>query len=274
VNGLKKTWRKRLTSVGIVIVLVGSIFLYNKLTIKNELNEITVVVAKEKIPPRTKITKDMLTTITEPARGVPPNAVADPNKVIGKWTVSGYGFSKNSYIFDGLIVEQSELPDAALLELKEGEVAIPLLVDLETSLGNSIIPKSKVDLYFQSVVSEENEQKALLGKLASNVRVISVKDSQASNVFDEEGYLDENNKRDATKAETSTLAKIYIFAVPEELGKLVNKAKLLGQVFPVATGSTYKEGAEVAVSNDEVISYINKYSNLTTLSANENKEVE
>lgn len=47
------------------------------------------------------------------------------------------------------MVSKDELPDAAILNLKPSEVAFPLLVDIETSSGNSIIPESHVDLYFK-----------------------------------------------------------------------------------------------------------------------------
>lgn len=253
-------WKKRLLSLLTVGLLVGGIVVYTQVTIDAEVNEKTIFMTKVDIPPRTEITKDMLTTHNVPARAIPPNAITNPDEILGKWTVSGYGLSKNSYIFDNKIVEKKDLPDAGLLELKEGEVAVPLLVDLETSLGNSIIPNTNVDLYFRNVISDGKEQLALLGPLASNIRVVAVKDSQATNVFDTEGSLNEANTQDITKAQSTTMAKIYIFAVPTELGELINKGKLLGEVFPVATGQTYDTDLEVTSTENEVINYIQETS--------------
>ncbi len=55
------------------------------------------------------------------------------------------------------VVKKEELPDSAILNLKDGEVAFPLLVDLETSSGNSIIPNTYVDLYFKQVVKRRRQ---------------------------------------------------------------------------------------------------------------------
>ena len=254
-------WKKRLLSLLTVGLLVGGIVMYTQVTIDAEVNEKTVIVTKVDIPPRTQITEDMLSTHSVPSRAIPLNAITDPDEIVGKWTVSGYGISKNSFVYEDKIVEQKDLPDAGLLELKEGEVAVPLLVDLETSLGNSIIPNTNVDLYFRNVIYDGKEQKALLGPLASNIRVVAVKDSQASNVFDIEGGLSQEGKpKDITKSESTTLAKIYIFAVPTELGELINKGKLLGEVFPVATGQTYETGLEVTSTENEVVDYIQQVS--------------
>lgn len=254
----KGIWKKRLLSIITVVLLIGVITAYTKITINAEVNEKTVFVTKMDIPPRTQITEEMLVKHTIPSRAIPLNSITDPDEIVGKWTVTGYGISKNSFIFKDKIVEQSELPDAGLLELKEGEIAVPLLVDLETSLGNSIIPNTNIDLYFRDVIYDENNPKAMLGTLAENIRVIAVKDSQATNVFDTKGNLDEANSQDITTTESTTLAKIYIFAVPTELGELINKGKLLGEVFPVATGLTYKKDIEVNASENEIVDYINQ----------------
>lgn len=270
----KSLWKKRLISILTVFALVAAIMLYTKVTINAEVNETKVIVTKIDIPPRTLITEDMLTIHSVPSRAVPLNAILKEDEIIGKWTVSGYGIPKNSFVYQDKIVEQSELPDAGLLELNEDEIAIPLLVDLETSLGNSIIPDSHIDLYFRTVIFEESNPKALYGKLASHIRVVSVKDSQASNVFTEEGYENNQQKHDATKAKSQTMAKIYIFAVPKELGDLINKAKMLGEVVPIATGLTYKTDLETTTDENEVVKYIQNATFVPTEEANESETTE
>ncbi len=257
---MKKTvWRKRIVSMLTVFALVVGIVLYTKVSINAEVNETEVIVTKTDIPPRTLITKEMITKHSVPSRAVPTNAVLNPDEILGKWTVAGYGVAANSFIYADKIVEQSELPDAGVLELKDGEVAIPLLVDLESSLGNSIIPDTHIDLYFKNLLYEENKNdpKALFGKLASNIRVVAVKDAQAANVFSTEGYTN-GEEQDATKpkTETSTLAKIYIFAVPVQIGEMINRAKLLGEVLPIATGNTYDADLEVLTDKNSVVKYI------------------
>lgn len=254
----KSVWKKRLVSMLLVIVLIASILIYTKTTINAEVNETVVYVTKTDIPPRTKITEEMVVKHTLPSRGIPLNAVTELDEIVGKWTISGYGIAANSFIYENKIVKQKELPDAGLLELKDGEIAVPLLVDLETSLGNSIVPNSNVDLYFKkSLADEDNQELAMLGVLASNIRVVAVKDSTASNVFDSTGQVDSTESNNVTNSSSNELAKIYIFAVPKELGELIVKGKMLGEVFPVATGETYKSDLEVESTNNEVVEYLN-----------------
>ncbi len=67
--------------------------------------------------------------------------------------------------------------------MKDGEVAFPLLVDLETSSGNSIIPNTYVDLYFKQVVKEGDNEKVVFGGLFQRVRVTAAKDSNTEDAF-------------------------------------------------------------------------------------------
>ncbi|NUH84755.1 hypothetical protein HUN92_13600 [Bacillus firmus] len=255
----KSIWKKRIISLLTVVALIGSIFIYTQFTIKAEINEREVIVTKTEIPPRTEITEDMLETIVVPTQGIPSDAVNSKEDIVGKWTVAGYGIPSHSFIYGKKIVSKSEMPDAGILELEENEVAFPLLVDLETSLGNSIIPDSKVDLYFRSLVEQDEKSKAIYGKLASKVRVVAVKDADAQMVFDPEGYQ-QGKKQDNTNKEQTSLAKIYIFAIPEELNGLINKAKLLGQIVPIATGKSDEVEEEATNEESEVIKYVEESS--------------
>lgn len=266
----KSVWKKRIVSLLTVSALILALWSYSAIRINALVNEKHIYVASVDIPPRTEITEDMIAKHTMPSRGIPLNAITDPNKIVGKWTVAGYGISSTGFFYEDKIVEKKELPDAGLLDLKENEVAIPLLVDLETSLGNSIIPDTKLDLYFRDLLHDQNNPKVLLGPLASNIRVVAVKNAQASDVFDVKGNKD-SQSYDATKTENNTMAKIYIFAVPEELSDLVNKAKMLGEVFPLATGQSYKMGLETMATENEVVTYIEQ---ATYTLESENTELE
>lgn len=251
----KSLWKKRVLSLVTVLALITIIFTYTNFTINAEIDEKEVTVTKVDIPPRTQITEDMLETIVVPSRGVPTDTLTKKQDIIGLYTVAGYGISKHSFIYKDKLVSQKQMPDAGIMNLKENEVAFPLLVDLETSLGNSIIPDTHVDLYFKALIKETNETQAIYGKVASQIRVLAVKDADASNVFDPEGYQ-QGEKQDISNEQKKSLAKIYIFAVPQELNEIVNKAKLLGQIVPIATGKSYSESDEIEVEENEVIKFI------------------
>lgn len=254
----KRERLKRLTALLLVMSLIFGIVFYTKMKIDAEVDAIPVVYTKSEIPPRTEITKEMIVVKNVPSDAVPPNAVLDPEKVIGKWTVSGFGIPKNSLLYDEKILNKEQLPDNAILNLKENEVAFPLLVDLETSLGNSIIPNAKVDLYFRTKKDSSEDSKVMYGRIGANVRVVAVKDAQATNVFESEGKKKDEEEQSNAATSEPLLASIYIFAVPSELNGLLNKAKLLGDVVPVATSQAYNpESTEEELSDEQVIQFIN-----------------
>jgi pilus assembly protein CpaB len=254
----KKENLKKLTALFLVLSLIFGIVFYTKLRIDAEVNAIPVVFTTSEIPARTEITEDMITVKNVPSDAVPPNAVVDPEKVIGKWTVSGFGIPKNSMMYDEKILAKEQLPDSAILNLKENEVAFPLLVDLETSLGNSIIPNANVDLYFRSKKDNTKDEPVMYGRLGANVRVVAVKDAQASNVFQNEGKQEQEEAEGTETSSQPSLASIYIFAVPSELNDILNKAKLIGDVVPVATSEAYNpDEADELLSNEEILNFIN-----------------
>lgn len=254
----KKEKLKKITALFLVLSLIFGIVSYTKLRIDAEVNAVPIVYTTQEIPPRTEITEDMIIVKTVPSDAIPPNAMTEPERVIGKWTVSGFGIPKNSMLYEEKILDKELLPDSAILNLNKGEVAFPLLVDLETSLGNSIIPNASVDLYFRSTKDHTKDKPVMYGRLGANIRVVAVKDAQASNVFQSEGR---NSNREAEGADMNkqpSLASIYIFAVPKELNDILNKAKLKGDVLPVATGEAYNPKAtDEEMSDEEILKYLN-----------------
>lgn len=252
-----KKMKKTLMSLFSVFALIVLILFYTNYTIEAEIDEAEILVTKVDIPPRTAITEDMLESIIIPSRGIPTRAITDPDEIVGKYTVAGFGIPANSFIYEDKVINENQMPDAGILQLDENEVAFPLLVDLETSLGNSIIPETQVDLYFKTMVREDNDNntKAIYGKLASNIKVVSVKDADASNVFDPEEY-NQGQQQNENNNQKKTLAKIYIFALPNELNQIVNKAKMIGQVVPVATGSSSESEIETEMEQNEILDYI------------------
>lgn len=255
-----KAMKKQVIAVSTTAALIFGIVGYTQYKINAEVDKVPVVFTTKEISPRTEIKENMISVRYVPSQGVPPNAIRNANQVVGKWTVSGFGASKNSMLFKEKISKKDELPDSSILSLRKGEVAYSLLVDLETSLGNSIIPNSNVDLYFRTKKEDAGNQEGievLYGKLASQIRVVAVKDAQATNVFQTEGTEKEETEETQDKNKNPELASIYIFAVPEELNVLLNKAKLVGEVVPVATSEAYEPNKKSEkISETEVMQYI------------------
>jgi len=273
---MKRKQKNIIFSVLLAIIFIAGLLVYQKWAIAKEVNLQKVVYALSEIPPRTEITRKMVEEYEVSGKSIPPNAALSLDEVVGKFTSDGFGIVQNSMVLKDKLVLKEELPDAAVLDLKKNEEAFPLLVDLETSLGNSILPKSNVDLYFRSIVkTDENGKridKPIFGKLASHVRVTAAKDTQATNVFNESDINASGTSTSQGQNQARALTKLYIFAVSPEQNKLLNKGKLIGEIIPVATGKAYEDVKGKELEEDELINWIEEHSYQVTKNESEENE--
>ncbi|MEE2016090.1 SAF domain-containing protein, partial [Bacillus thuringiensis] len=131
-----KFQKKQIAAVGLAAATVAGIYGYNHFAVENAVKPTKIVVAAKDIPAHTEIKEDMLVERTLPGDAIPPNALrVNKKEVVGKWTNDGQPITENSYLFKNKVVKKEDLPDSSILNLKDGEVAFPLLVDLETSSG-------------------------------------------------------------------------------------------------------------------------------------------
>lgn len=229
-----KFQKKQIAAVGLAAATVAGIYGYNHFAVENAVKPTKIVVAAKDIPAHTEIKEDMLVERTLPGDAIPPNALRVNKKdVVGKWTNDGQPITENSYLFKNKVVKKEELPDSAILNLKNGEVAFPLLVDLETSSGNSIIPNTYVDLYFKQVVKEGDNEKVVFGGLFQRVRVTAAKDSNTEDAFVLEK---KESKEEQEGKQKPKVTRLYTLAVSPEQLQYLNRAKTLGDVIPVAVG--------------------------------------
>jgi pilus assembly protein CpaB len=273
----KNFFARKILAVTVAGIAVAAVYFYTDSTIQQKVAPTTVVVAKQDIPPHTKITEDMLMVVPDiPRKALPQeNPYASSLKeVVGKWTVDGYGIPAKGFVNTKKIVPKDQLPDAGLLNLKPGEYAFPILVDLETSSGNAIRPDTYVDLYFATIINlnetpisdftnrglkfdyvTEDKFPEYFGLIASKARVVDVKDSRANKVFTTDPYTEtEEAKKNAMKA---LPARLYTIAVDKETLEFLNKGKLKGKIIPVAHGESYvKQGAKKPIVTSDSLSEI------------------
>ncbi|QZY88664.1 Flp pilus assembly protein CpaB (plasmid) [Exiguobacterium acetylicum] len=211
-------------------------YAYNAYAVEKAVDPTKVVLVRKDIQPHTKITEEMIFEREIPGNAIPPNAYLNKEEVVGKYTTEGFGISANSFFLKNNVLSKNKLPDAAILSLQGGEVAFPLLVDLETSSGNSIVPGTFVDLYFLNVEGSQGElmtdatnKSVLFGGLFPQVRVTSVKDSDTNDAFREEQDSEGETK------EVKSAARLYTLAVTPAQLQYLNRAKRLGTIMPVAT---------------------------------------
>jgi len=244
---LKKTTKYALVGLTGAAVIAWNTLGVNYM-VNKEINPVKVYFSANEIPEGTEITEKMLNYVEVPAAAIPPNVITSEDEIVGKYVKYGYTIPVNSYFFSDVVLTENDMPNSSVLKLNEGEYAFPLIVDLETSLGNGIVPDTRVDLAFRTTVYNPvtDKEEPLVGIIAENVRVTSVKDNNAESVFSKDG----NGK----EQKAQTLTKLYTFAVDAELNELLNKAILLGGVRPIAKGET--SDSETTMSMNEVITWI------------------
>lgn len=233
---LKRFFKNKntVTIIG-VIGCVCIIFIGYVLQVNNAIKPVRdVPVAAMTIQPRTEITTDMISYMDVASIALSDNVYRSSGEIIGKYTNYNTLIPEGSMFYREAIVEQSALPDAALINLGKDEIPYSFPVTLESTYGNSITPDSYIDIYMKA---ENDEGTIMVGKLLRNVKVLTVKDSAGKAVF-------ENSAEERVPS-------YLIFGLKYEMWLLLKKASYLNEnnieLFPVP------KGVEVAAGNGETI---------------------
>ncbi|WP_251136157.1 Flp pilus assembly protein CpaB [Exiguobacterium sp. S90] len=252
---IKKQTKRKIIAAALSLTVVGSMYAYNAYAVETAVNPTKIVLVKNDIQPHTKITEEMIFEREVPGNAIPPNAYLSKEEVVGKYTTEGFGISANSFFLKNNVKSKNKLPDSAILSLQEGEVAFPLLVDLETSSGNSIVPGTFVDLYFLNVEGSQGElmtdvssKSVLFGGLFPQVRVTSVKDNETNDAFREE------QDSEGETREVKSAARLYTLAVTPAQLQYLNRAKNLGTIMPVATQNVEQKNDKSLVTSFNQVS--------------------
>lgn len=227
VDSLKKLLTNKNT-VTILGTLIGIAVLYFGYTwrINQQLEQISVLVAKETIQPRTRITSSMVETVSI--------AKVMYNKMQGEYgsgqSVMRYSseldtFENGAYsnvnalipkgstlIKNVNVVDRNSIPSSVLLKIPEGQVPYAFSINYSDTYGNAIMDGMYVNVYMKAIGTDG---KTMIGKLLKDVKVLAVLDASGRDVF-------ENTAESRTP---STL----IFGVSEDLHLLLRKANYLSQ---------------------------------------------
>lgn len=230
-NNFGDSLKKLLTNKNTVTILgtlVGIAVLYFGYTwrINQQVEQVSVLVAKETIQPRTRITSSMVETISI--------AKVMYNKMQGEYgsgqSVMRYSseldtFENGAYsnvnalipkgstlIKNVNVVDRNSIPSSVLLKIPEGQVPYAFSINYSDTYGNAIMDGMYVNIYMKAIGTDG---KTMIGKLLKDVKVLAVLDASGRDVF-------ENTAENRTP---STL----IFGVSEELHLLLRKANYLSQ---------------------------------------------
>lgn len=250
------TNKNTVTIFGVLVAAGVLIFGYNA-RVNSQIEQVTVLVAKQDIQPKTKITDSMVEQVSI--------AKALYNKMIGEYGegvsvlrnvselnsfTNGAYSNVNSLIPKGTalirntnVVDESKIPSSIFKYINKGEVAYGFSIDYSDTYGNAIMPGMYVDLYMKYT---NDEGKVVFGKLIENVKVLAALDSSYRDVF-------ENTSENRTTS-------LFIFSLNEDYHLLLRKARYLSvDLIPVpVTESASDEDYEgtLRITSSELRQYI------------------
>lgn len=208
------------TAVCAVLVVLVLIVGYN-LRIRSATQPVKVPVATRRLTSRHLITEEDIRYVDIPSGALSADYYARTEYVIGKYVNYDTTIQEGSLFYRGSIVQKEELPDEALLNIPEGETIYYLTVNMLTSFTNSILPGRYIDIY----ISTKEDNKALVGKFLSNIKVLQVKTSDGRNVFDD--------------SEDTRVPYVIMFSLPEEQHLLMRDINAINNYSISAGGSSF-----------------------------------
>lgn len=260
VVGIKKffTNKNTVTVVGVILAIVILYVGYN-MRINQAITPVTVPYATETIKARTQITEDMISTMEIPQSMVTDEIITNSSDVIDMYANGDSVIPAGSLFYKRSVVSRDQLPDSIILNYPKGYVLYNLSVDMASTYSNSIYPGNYIDIYLKVQNAEGADgsiadDRIMVGKLLSNVKVLAVFDSNGDNVF--------------ANMEEKTAPSQIIFAVPEEYHILLRKAEYLrayeSEIIPVPTAESVEdEPGDVTLSSEDLRNFINNVTAMT-----------
>ncbi len=241
--GLKRFFTNKnvVTVIGVLAVLLILFFGYTS-SIKKQTNPLNMPVANKKINAQTQITSEDIKYIEVANSMVSPNAIRSSAEVIGKYTNLNVTIPEGSMFYREWVVDAKEIPGnwVEQLDYEAGELGYYMDVNIENTLGNSVLPNTYIDIYMKAL--DENGT-TMFGKLLKNIKVLVVHDASGNDIF-----------KDA--ANVGSPAKIG-FAVSQDLYILLKKAEYLNIDLVLAPrGSTVPSEDYIIVTSATLRDYI------------------
>lgn len=237
--------KNTVTVVGVLLIILV-LFLGYRYQINKMVSPVTnIPVASETIQPRTKITSDMVSYVDIAPIVLQDNVYTTFGAIKDKYTAANTVVPKGSLFYKEAVVDEEDLPDAAFVDLEDGQIPYNFKVTMDSTYGNSMYPGNYIDIYMKA----NNESDTLMvGKLIENVKILAVKDSSGQNVF-------ENSEEARTPA-------YIIFGLDSELNILLRKASYMSnfsvELFPVPHGVNIDaQVGETVVSSQTLKDFIN-----------------
>lgn len=243
VIGLKRFLKnKNVITVLLVIVILVVLYIGYSGSIKSKTNPVNVPVAARTINAQTQITNEDVRFVTVANSMVADNVILSTGLIIGKYTNLNVTIPEGSMFYSEWLTEADKIPGNWIeqLDYEAGELGYYMNADIVSTLGNSVLPNTYIDIYMKA---QDENGTIMFGKLMKNAKVLVVHDANGQNVF---GSLEE----------TRVPSKIG-FAVSQDMYILLKKAEYLQLELVVAPrGSTVPTEDYVIVTSSVLRDYI------------------
>ena len=241
--GLKRFFtNKNVVTILLVIVILVVLYFGYSGSIKKETNPVSMPTAAEKINPKTKITEEMIVYKNVPASMVDENAIRNITLILDRYTNVNVTIPAGSLFYQEWLVEETNLPGNWIeaLDREKGELGYYMSVDVESTLGNNVLPDTYIDIYMKA---QDENGTIMFGKLMKNIKVLVVHDGGGNNVFDNSEEVTEPSK--------------IGFAVSQDYYMLLKKAEYLNIELVLAPrGSAIPSQDYVIVTSSTLRDYI------------------
>ena len=229
------------TVIGVLLVLVILFFGYTS-SIKKQTNPVNIPVAAKKINAQTQITAEDVRYVEVANSMLSGPVIRSSAEIIGKYTNINVTIPEGSMFYRDWLVEANDIPGNWIeqLDYETGELGYYMSVNIENTLGNSVLPNTYIDIYMRA--NDENGT-PMFGKLLKNIKVLVVHDGSGNDIFKD-------------SANVGSPSKIG-FAVSQDLYILLKKAEYLNIDLVLAPrGSTVPTKDEIIVTSQTLRDYI------------------
>ena len=247
VKGLKRFFtNKNVVTILLVIVILGVLYYGYSSSIDKKTNPVNVPVAAREIPSQTKITNDDVKIVKIAGSMLNTNVIRNINFVVDKYTKVNVTIPEGSVFYTDWLDDANNIPGNWIeqLDYEAGELGYYMSVDVESTLGNSVLPGTYIDIYMKAT---DDTGKIMFGKLLKNVKVLVVHDSNGENVF--------------AGTEASGAPSKIGFAVSQDMYSLLHKIEYLYDISLIIAprGSKLPEDCEdncVIVTSSTLRTYV------------------
>lgn len=254
-NSLKRffTNKNTVTFLGVIVGIIVLYFGYNY-RISSDVSPVTVPIAKQAIPAKTRITNDMLTTVKIPQKELNKlnGLITQKSQIINKFVKYDTVIPANGFFYTSNVSEETTQPNFITQNMCDDcrifTFDSSVLSDYGSYGINSIMPGDVVDIYVKARLNNEN--KVYHSRIISHAEVMAVRDANNNDVF---------TGGNINKANT------YVFTFTSDIVELLSIAKTAksqsGIEFAIVPRNKKyaQEDAETAIVSADLEKYIRSF---------------